>query len=210
MKDLVITAQEDLALKRSAAIQEIASAARLLVRALKQERKARQKGNATSKVSRQLDAAMDDDLVGGVGGAAAAAKAQSLDDAIRSFNALSTSNSKYHTVWDVQQRQRQQQQWQQLKQEEEWVQTWRGLLNRARRTLADSLTVDAAAAAAADSSNADLDLQIEAELEAVYASTAAREAAENQQVAALQQMLDDMALQQKEQKGKAAIEQQVG
>eukprot|EP00878_Enallax_costatus_P038354 GHUV01043565.1.p1 GENE.GHUV01043565.1~~GHUV01043565.1.p1 ORF type:complete len:228 (+),score=54.56 GHUV01043565.1:760-1443(+) len=210
VKNLVLTAQQELALKRSAAIQEVGSAARQLLKALKQERKARQKGNYASKISRQLDTAMGDDFLAATSGSTAAARVQSLDDAIRSFNALSTSNSKYDTVWDVQERQLQQQQRQQLQAEEQWVQTWRKLADRARRVLEDSLASDSTAEAFDEVQAADIDTAIETELQQLYEGTAAREAAENQQVAALQQMVDEVASQRREQKSKAATEEQVG
>lgn len=209
VKNLVFTAQQELALKRSAAIQEVGSAARELLRILKQERKWRQKGKPTGKINRQLSVALGNDAAT-ASGDDAAAKVQSLDDAIKSFNALSTTNSKYDTLWDVQQRQYQQQEGQQLKAEEAWVRAWRKLADRARRVLEKSLAQDRAADDVDAVASADIDQEIEYELQKHNARAAARDAKQQQQIEALQQMVDEVAAQRREQISQSAIDEQVG
>jgi acyl transferase domain-containing protein len=172
VKQLVISTQQDVAMKRAAAIREIQSAARALLKALKLERKARHKGNTSSKIGRQLDLAMGDDMLHNNNNTQnnmlITSAATSLDVAMESFEALQRSSAGGSSAYAydalLQQRQRQQQQ--QWQQQEEWVQDWARLLEKARSTLRESLASSSSSIGVAGGSlEEDYEAEVEAELQ---------------------------------------------
>jgi hypothetical protein len=169
VKELVITTQRDVAMNRAAAIREVQSAARALLRSLKLERKARQKGNTTSKIGRQLDVAMGDDMLSNnQNNMSVTSAAVSLDAAMESFRALERSSAGGSSAYafDALQQQRRQQQQQQWQQQEEWVQDWARLLDKARNTLRESLASGSSSIGVAGGSlEEDYEAEVEAELQ---------------------------------------------
>jgi hypothetical protein len=170
VKQLVISTQQNVAMKRAAAIREVQSAARALLKALKLERKARHKGNTSSKIGRQLDLAMGDDMSHSSSNTktnmSVTNAAISLDAAMESFRALEKSSAGGSNAYAydalLQQRQReQQQQWQQ---QEEWVQDWAKLLEKARGTLRESLA-SRSSVGVGGSLEEDYEAEVEAELQ---------------------------------------------
>jgi hypothetical protein len=170
VKELVITTQRDVAMKRAAAIREVQSAARALLKSLKLERKARQKGNTTSKIGRQLDLAMGDDILSNTqNNMSVTSAAASLDAAMESFRALERSSAGGDGAYafDALLQQRRQQQQQQWQQQEEWVQDWARLLEKARSALRESLASGGSSSigAAGSSLEEGYEAEVEAELQ---------------------------------------------
>jgi hydrogenase maturation factor HypF (carbamoyltransferase family) len=157
-------------MKRAAAIREVQSAARALLRSLKLERKALQKGNTSSKIGRQLDLAMGDDMLNNnQNNISVTSAAVSLDAALESFRALERSSAGGSSAYafDALQQQRRQQQQQQWQQQEEWVQDWARLLEKARRTLREvaSGSSSSSVGVAGGSLEEDYEAELEAELQ---------------------------------------------
>ncbi|KAF6255025.1 hypothetical protein COO60DRAFT_258858 [Scenedesmus sp. NREL 46B-D3] len=196
VRELVIATQQGVAMKRAAAIREVQSAARALLKALKLERKARHKGNTSSKIGRQLDLAMGDDLSGtNQNNMSSTGAAFSLDAAMESFKALERSSAGGSSAYafDALVQQRRQQQQQQWQQQEEWVQDWARLLERARRTLRESLASGSSSSSlgvAGSSLAEDYEAEVEAELQALAAKAAQRSAAQQAELAAAQQVIE--------------------
>eukprot|EP00879_Flechtneria_rotunda_P018240 GHRR01019135.1.p1 GENE.GHRR01019135.1~~GHRR01019135.1.p1 ORF type:complete len:555 (+),score=254.86 GHRR01019135.1:465-2129(+) len=205
IRELVLAAQQQLAVKRAAAVEEVYSAASKLLRALKQERKALLKGNTQGKISRQLDLAMGDDVASSDGSRSAPDQsAQTLDDAIESFWALSNSSNsitsnaaaprQLASAFDALRKERMQQQLQQWQQQEEWVQIWAALLAKARKTLAGSILSSngGSNSSGSDSGLPDSDTAedlLESELTELHTRAAAKEARRVAELAAVQQQL---------------------
>ncbi|WIA23370.1 hypothetical protein OEZ85_000133 [Tetradesmus obliquus] len=199
VKQLVISTQQGVAMKRAAAIREVQSAARALLKALKLERKARFKGNTSSKIGRQLDLAMGDDMLqtsqsNNQNNMSVTTAAISLDAAMESFRALEASSAGGSSAfaYDALLQQRRQQQQQQWQQQEEWVQDWARLLEKARSTLRESLASSSSSSVgvAGGSLEEDYEAEVEAELQALAAKAAQRDAALQAEIAAAQQLIE--------------------
>ncbi|WIA43850.1 hypothetical protein OEZ86_010265 [Tetradesmus obliquus] len=199
VKQLLISTQQGVAMKRAAAIREVQSAARALLKALKLERKARFKGNTSSKIGRQLDLAMGDDMLqtgqsNSQSNTSVTSAAISLDAAMESFRALEASSAGGSSAfaYDALLQQRRQQQQQQWQQQEEWVQDWARLLEKARSTLRESLASSSSSSVgvAGGSLEEDYEAEVEAELQALAAKAAQRDAAQQAEIAAAQQLIE--------------------